>query len=485
MTSSTVATASAVQSKMVSAADPVRTLVAGTPAMRKAGETYLPKAEAESADAYQARLKRSVLFNATGKTVQDMTGKVFVKPVVLEADVPPELVSYAENIDLAGRHLNVFAKDVFEDSLQPGIGYIYVDMPPALAPGSTLAQEQAANLRPYLTFVPLERLIGWKAETINGVETLTQIRIKECVTEPDGDFLEKDVEQIRVVTKSAEGVTWQTYRKSTDAKSDDWVVHDSGTITGPNLIPLVPVYVNRSNFMQGKPPLAKIAELNIAHWQQDSDLTNIMHVANVPILYMAGFNADDQIKIGSSEAIRSSNADAKMSYVEHTGAAIGKAMERLESLEFRMQTMGLQLLIPKPGGQTATGEIRDDAKENSPLAMMARGLQDALEQAFGFMAEFKGITWDRKAKTEKGDKGGSIVVNTDFGVQAGAATDAQMLLDAVNAGQIDKATFLAEWKRRGILSDSVDPETVIAKADEEAPDLDAGAGNGMNFGADE
>jgi hypothetical protein len=50
--------------------------------------------------------------------------------------------------------------------------------------------------------------------------------------------------------------------------------------------------------------------------------------------------------------------------------------------------MGLQLLVDKPGGKTATGEIRDDARENSQLASMAAALEDALEHAFGFMAEF-------------------------------------------------------------------------------------------------
>lgn len=468
----TVATASKAHSSMVSESEMVRTLVAGTTAMRKAGKTYLPKNEAESQDAYVVRLQYSTLFNATGKTVADMTGKVFNKPIVLEKDVPEQLVSFAENIDLTGRHLNVFARDVFYDSLQTGIGYIYVDMPPAVqrmdGKPATMADEKEAGLRPYLTYIPVERLIGWKSRMVAGVATLTQIRIKECVTEPDGDFLEKEVDQIRVV----EPGKWTTYRKSEDSKTlGEWVPHDSGVIVGPKAIPLAPVYINRSEFMQGKPPLSKIAELNVAHWQLDSDIVNITHFANVPILYMAGFGEGDQIKIGSSEAVRSSSTDARLEYVEHSGNAIGKAMERLVALENNMNTMGLQLMTAQPGGKTATGEIRDDSKENSSLAMMARALQDALEQAFGFMAEFAGITWDRSADK---DNGGSIIVNRDFGVQSGASQDAQMLLDAVNGNQIDKETFWTEWQRRGILSDSFDPEVSKARIAEEAPALNGG-----------
>lgn len=463
---------------MVARSAIVRDLVGGTFAMRAGREKYLPKWPAESTEEYTARLNSTFLFNATGKTVEDMTGKVFVKPVTLENDVPQILREYAENIDLAGRHLNVFAKDVFQDSLQTGVGFIFADMPPAVTRDdgrrATIADETAAGIRPYLTFVPLEQMVGWKSTTIAGVETLTQVRIREYVTEDDGEFGEKEIEQIRVV----EPGKWTTYRK--DDEGDKWVAHDEGTIRTAkgvllSSIPIVPVYINRSGFMQGRPPFAKLAELNVAHWQLNSDITSITHFANVPILFGAGFHDDEKITVGPSNMFRSQNSEAKLSVIEHSGSAIGTAITRLENIETHMQAMGLQLLVPTPGGKTATGEIRDDAKINSPLAMMARGLQDALEQAFMFMAEFAGETFARK------QDGGSIVVNTDFGVQSGNAADAQMLLDAVNANQIDKETFWSEWQRRGILSDSFDPEVAKARIAEEAPELDAGQGKGMNL----
>lgn len=463
-----VSTPSKAQADMVAAAKMARALSGGTSAMREAGTEYLPKEAQEGSEAYKARLARSVLFNAFGKTVADMTGKVFNKPIVLEKDVPAELVQFAENIDLTGRHLNVFARDVFADTMETGIGYIFTDMPPPVqgenGKPATRAAEQQAGIRPYLTYIPLERLLGWKSSTVNGSEVLTQIRILECVSEPDGEFHEKEIEQVRVV----EPGKWRTFRKGADGK---WVENASGPIS-LNKIALAPVYVNRTDFMCGKPPLAKIAELNVAHWQSDSDQRNILHVARVPILFMAGFKEDDTIEIGASKAVRSSDPNAKMDFVEHSGQAIGAGNDDLENLEFRMQTMGLQLLVPQPGGKTATGEIRDDAKENSPLAMMARALADALETALGFMAEFANLG---------ADNGGSVVVNTDFGVQAGSGTDAQMLLDAVNSGQLDKESFWLEWKRRGILSDSFDAATAKERIASEAPALDAGAGGGLNL----
>lgn len=434
----------------------------GTRAMRAAGETFLPKESAETAVAYNNRLRRATLFNAFKKTIADMTGRVFSKPVLLEKDMNAELVTYAEDIDLTGRHINVFARDVFYDALQTGIGYILTDMPKAVQRTdgltATRADEAEAGIRPYLVYIPLERLIGWKSETIGGAETLTQIRILECVTEPDGEFLEKEVEQIRVI----EPGNWETWRKS-ETISDTWVLHESGTVGGPKNIPLVPVYINRTGFMTGSPPLEDLADLNVAHWQSQSDQRNILHVARVPILFGTGIDHEDALEIGASSMIRNSNPAATLQYVEHTGHAIGAGDRDLKNLEFQMQAMGLQLLVENPG-QTATGEVRDDVKENSTLASMALGLQDALEQAFGFMAQFKGLD---------AIKGGSIVVNKDFGV-TGRMGDIQYLTQAVIAGKIDDQTYIEELKRRGALSDSVDSETVLARIDNAPPELGRG-----------
>jgi hypothetical protein len=435
----------------------------GTKAMREVGERYLPRLAAETVANYNARRGRSTLFNAFKKTVADMTGRVFAKPIVLGKDVPAELVEYVENIDLAGRHLNVFARDIFYDCLQPGIGYILVDAPPApmrtdgLKP--TLGDYQAAGWRPYLCYVPVENLTGWKSEVVDGVETLTQVRIKECVSEPDGDFAEKTVDQIRVLYPDR----WETWRKN--PQSNKWELHEGG----PNSlgkITLAPIYLNRSGFMQGEPPLQDLADLNVAHWQSQSDQRNILTVARVPVLFGSGIEAETVLEIGASSMVRVSNPDAKLTYVEHTGAAIGAGDKDLQNLTFQMQSMGLQLLVDNPG-QTATGEMRDDVKENSALAHMVAALQDALEQSFGFLAEYMGLGED---------KGGSLAVNTDFGV-SGRMGDIQYLTQAVIAGKIDDQTYIDELKRRGALSDTVDTETVLHRIDSAAPEL----GGAMNL----
>jgi hypothetical protein len=459
------------QQSMVSRSEMERTLMGGTAAMRAAGKRYLPKEPAETEDAYNCRRDRTFLFNAFGKTVGDMTGKVFAKPVILKDDVPKQLQDYAENIDLTGRHINVFARDVFHDAMQTGICYILTDMPPKVegpngGPASQ-AQEAAAGQRPYLTHITLENLLGYRSETINGAERLTQIRIMECVKVSDGEFNEVTVAQVRVIDAGRNGGTamWRTFRKMKTADGkEEWQQYESGSTTLPD-ITLAVVYTNRTEFMQAEPPLEKLAEKNIEHWQSASDQKNILHVARVPILFGAGFKEGDSFTVGANSMVRVSDPNAKLEYVEHTGAAIDAGDKDLQNIEQQMQAMGLQLLVDAKGPQTATGEVRDDAKENSPLAMMADALADALEASLGFMARYMGLG---------DDAGGEVQVNKDFGVQSGR-TDLQQLAAVRAQGDLSRETLWEEMQRRDFLSDSFDPDVEKDRlANEPQPMMDLG-----------
>lgn len=472
-----VSTRSREQGKMVEDARPIRSLVAGTKAMRAAGEEHLPKAPAESADAYIDRKKRSTLFNATGKTVLDMTGKVFTKPITVDKDVDPELQDWLKNADNAGQNLNVFACKAFHDALQPGIGYIYVDAPPppsSRVPNQspTLADYQATGWRPFWRYVSLESLIGWKSQIISGAPILTQIRLMECTSEPDpqNPYEDKEVAQVRVVERGDGICTWQTFRESEKDGKKEWVPHENGEISLPE-IALFPIYINRESFMEACPPLAKLAELNIAHWQLDSDITNITHYACVPILVASGFNAEDKLVIGANEMVQSSDPNAKIAYVEHSGSALGFAQQRLDNLQLQMQTMGLQLLIDQAGGQTATGETRDNIKENSPLAMMADALQDALTQAAIAMA---------KLGSKREPKAGDFKVNKDFGISN--AGDLQFIVQTWLGGKLDDETALEELKRRNVLSEHADIESILARIEKQQTEQAKLPEQGMNLG---
>lgn len=470
-----VAQRSAASATMLAAAQKGRALMGGTTAMRAASTTYLPRFAKESQQAYDVRLKASWLFNGYRKTVKDMTGRVFAKTVeIKEGD--DRLKEWAENIDMQGRDLSTFARQVFDDALSgPGISYIMVDAPPREGT-VTQAQAQEMNLRPYLVSLRVEDVLGWRAETIANVTTLTQIRIAEKVseTDPKDEFKEVSVDQIRVLDRTEGGVQTRLYRKA--ERSKEWtLVSEPTTNAAIREITIVPFYANRTGFFTGEPMLDDLADINIAHWQSQSDQRNILHYARVPILFGAGMDAKSAITIGATEAVMASDAQAKLQWVEHSGAAIGAGRQDLKDLEFQMETFGLQLLTARTNAQSATGEALDANKETSQLAMTADALQDALEQALQWMGLYGGF-----------DGNVEVSVNKDFGVSFMTAQEVTALLAAVKDGALSRETFVKELIRRGVLRSDLDAdeeadriaEDDIAGSDEEDPAL-MGATGGM------
>jgi hypothetical protein len=425
------------------------TLWGGTQDMRRAGEQYLPKQLKESNTAYERRVNRSFLFNAFKKTVQSLTGKVFSKEISLQDDVPPQIVDWTENVDLTGRSLNLFARDVFEGGAKTGLGHILVDMQ-RNQPGASLADERAANLRPYMKFIAAESLIGWRSKIINGQPALTQIRIKDDQEEEDGEFGEVLKQRIRVIEPSQFRVF--------ELQDDEWALVDAGPMT-LGKIPLATFYGQREGFLLAEPPLEELAWMNAAHWQSNSDQRQILHIARVPILFGAGLDGKKEYTIGSDYMI-DAPLGSELKYVEHSGAAIASGRQDLVDIEERMRIMGVEPLMPKTGNVTATAKAIDSAAAHSQLQAMTIGLGDAIEQAFDFMADWANL-----------GEGGSVKVNDDFGLAFQDQVDLDTLIKARQAGDISRETLWAEMKRRNVLMDDFSPEEETERLEDEGPAL--------------
>jgi hypothetical protein len=171
----------------------VKTLYAGTQAMRDAGTKYLPREPNEKDAMYHARRDRSFLNNAVKSAVQGIRGKVFSKVVQVEDwhDVVP-----LKNVDLQGTDITTFASDLFTKGTLDGMAFILTDAP-AMVGVESAADVEAQNIRPFWTIVEMDNFLGWKIETINNVPMLTECRILEEHIEMDDDFNEKEFEQVR------------------------------------------------------------------------------------------------------------------------------------------------------------------------------------------------------------------------------------------------------------------------------------------------
>lgn len=436
-----------------------RALRSGVEGMRAQGEKYLPKEERESDKDYQDKLARAWLFPAFDKTIEDVADRVFSKPAAMSEDVPDALLELEDNITGDGTSFTNFARELFEDGVEAGISFILIDATRVADPdlarrGLSRSQSRTYGVRPYMRMIRAESVLGWKHDENY---RLTMIRYREEVAvETEDEFEEKNVTQIRVMTLENNQVYVRLFRK--EERGEDWLVYDNFIIPIDE-IAVVPFYTKRTGFFTGKPPYETLADLNIAHWQSAADQRNIAHIARVPFLAAYGMEAAD-FTVAANNIITTTKGpqEAKIEWVTLKDSSNVEVGERdLEKLELRMQWLGLQLILPKTGTTTATGEGLDAAKSMTPLMQMASDLKGALEQALRLMAKF----------ANAGNDGGSVYVNTDYGLALLSTADYDLLMKAVVAGKLSHARFLIELQRRAVLGDDMDVDEEIAAIMEE------------------
>jgi hypothetical protein len=415
----------------------ITALLGGTTAMRKAGKTYLPQWPNESSDSYDNRRKTATLFPAFGRTCEVLTGKPFSKPVTFEDDVPPRIKEWCENVDLQGHNLHAFAAAVCFHAISYGLCGILVDFPTADGI-RTKAEEVAAGVRPYFVHIHAQSILGWRAERINGVQTLTQLRFLEIVSVPDGDFGEKEIEQVRVLYPGRWEV-WRESEKQDAAGKKEWVLHLDGETTLKK-IPFVPVYGRRTGFMQAIPPLVELAHMNVEHWQSKSDQQTILHVARIPILF-AKMLGETPITVGAASAVNASDEHADLKYVEHSGKAIEAGSKELAALEDRMRQVGAELLVIKPGNMTVAHTVADNEAGMCTLQRIIQDEEDAIDAALQLMAEWVGES-----------EGGHVQIFNDFGVASLAEASLELLRDMNVDGTFSDESLFAEAQRRGVIS---------------------------------
>lgn len=430
-----------------------RALMEGTDALREKGQVFLPKEIAETNQAYENRLIRSVLFAAYKKTVTISTGRPFSRPITFDK-FSPRLEALNENIDLQGNNIHVFSRHVFLSGLAHGHSFIFIDHTkrPDIAGEAnglpSLEVERDANLRPFWRKLNAYDVIGWRSIIVGGVEIPTQVRIRETSTKPNGMFGERSVNRVRVLEPGA-------YRVYEEDDSGKWITHDEGEFIKANgermdRIPIVPFYSTLpESFYNTTPTLLDLAFMNVLHWQSSSDQQHILHVARVPILFGSGFHDNEDFEIGSGNWIKAPEG-ALLKYVEHSGTAIKAGEDSLEDLENQMRIMGAEVLVRDPARITATQKILDSDEATSELQDMVSRYEDFLQSCYAVTADWIGEPVESAI--------GAIDIFKDFGIGAQAFQEANVLLQARLSRQITQERYLIEIQRRGLLGDDVDVE---------------------------
>ena len=409
----------------------IEDLIGGTTVMRKRHRKYLPQEPREIDESYDARLARSVCPPYLVRIERMLAGMLTRKPVRLN-DTGDTIREQLFDVDLQGNDLNTWCYETARKMIRYGHVGVLVDAP-------------QNGGRPYWIAYSPKDILGWRTELEDGTQKLTQLRLREVITEPDGDYGEKAVEQVRVLTPGA----YELHRK--DDENGDFKLHDEGTTTLDH-IPFSVAYADRTGYLESRPPLQDIAELNLKTYQVQSDLDNQLHISAVPMLAFYGFpSSAEEVSAGPGEAI-AFPAEGRAEYIEPGGRSFDYQFQRLDQLASQINELGLAAVLgQKLSAETAEAKRIDRSQGDSTMMVIAQNMQDMIDNCLRFHAEFLSIS----------EQAGSCYVNRDFLGSRLEPQDVLALLQVYTSGTITQETFLTRLSEGEVLGDDFDIEAEL------------------------
>jgi hypothetical protein len=432
----------------------IEDLMGGTYGMRKKHRRYLPQEPRELDESYDNRLARSVCPPYYQRLERMLAGMLTRKPVRLE-DTSDSITEQLFDVDMQGNDLNVWTYETARKLVRYGhIG--------------TLVDAPTDGGRPYwCTYTP-RQILGWRTELKDGQQALSMLRLSETVTVPDGEYGEKTVQQIRLLTPGG----YQLHQKGDDG---EFRITDEGT-TSLSEIPFSVAYSNRVGYLESRPPLEDIAELNLKVYQVQSDLDNQLHISAVPMLAFFGFpSAAEEVSAGPGEAI-AFPAEGKAEYIEPKGTSFDYQFKRLEQIAAQINELGLSAVLgQKLSAETAEAKRIDRSQGDSTMMVIAQNVQDMIDNCLQYHAQYLG----------QAAAAGSSFVNRDFIGARLEPQEIQSLLQLYTAGTITQETLLRQLSDGEVLGDdfNVDEEleaTSNAGLDLPATRLDNGSPSGRD-----
>lgn len=415
----------------------------GQRAIRNGGTTYLPQLVSQPADEYKKYRDRAVYFNATGRTVDAMTGLVFRKDMTVTA--PESIKPWLEDITLSDETLADFAEACLEETITVCHGGIFVDMPKTTGQ-LTKAQADAQQIRPYLVLYKTESILNWELARVNNVYQLINLWLSETYKDKEGE----QQEQVRQLILNG-GIYYQDIWRKAD--NGEWYVHETivPLKNGANLtaIPFYPLSARKPTMDVIAPPIEALVDINISHYQNSADLENGAHIAGLPTPYATGLQQTfDQngvatgpnIYLGSSTFLTFADPETKVGFLQCGSEGFATLEKLMDRKEQQMAALGARMLAPekKDAEAAQTHEIKRGG-ESSILSKICGVVERQITKALMFASSWVGIEGEI-----------AIELNRDFFPPQFTGADLTAWVSARQAGEISKETLFnvikyAEW----------------------------------------
>lgn len=422
-----------------------RDVCEGQDVIHEAGTEYLPKLTGMTESEYSAYKKRALFYNATGRTVDGLTGMVFRKEPLFER--PEGLADFENDVNMAGQTLREFTEMITTELIQTGRGAILVDYPQVDTTIETRADAESRGLRAYMTYYRAEQILGVRAGRVNNRNVVTRVRLKEVIEEEGEDeFVPETVEQIRVLELDEMG-QYQVRLFQIRDEEVGWAEVDVlfPTMNGErlNFIPLAFLNATGNSPRYTKAPIMDLVFANLDHYLTSADYAHGTHLVGLPTPVITGYDLGEgeAIRIGSMEAIviPDPNGDAK--YMELAGQGFSALEKKLDRIENQMAVLGMRMIAAEKR-QVETAEAHQIKRqgENSVIATLTGSIESAIRQALLWVKEWEDI-------------GGEVTfsMNRDYLPTPMTPQEITALIQLLQAGRITRETLYQNLQRGEII----------------------------------
>ena len=476
--------------------DLVQDCIGGSHAVKGKTTKYLPQpnptdTSEQNIARYKAYVMRALYYNVTRRTVFALVGQIFLRQP--QVDVPAGL--QVLNLDATGENvtLSQVAQKVAQDVLSVGRSGLHVDFPTTDA---TITLANATDYRPTITSYNGRDIVNWR-KALRGARTVyTLIVVKEDYTTGDDGFEAKTGSQYKVMRliPKADLAGLLTVEYPNDDNNDAlnaldvsdatdvyrlevWRGDTDGLVNGNgsfalaqayypkgsngqflNEIPWMFVGAEQNDDSVDHPPMADLAEVNIAHYRNSADYEESVFLVGQPTPYVSGvteeWNANvlkGTIQLGSRGVIALPNGGTAGLLQADENKLVSEAMAAKER---QMVALGAKLVEQRQVQRTATEAQMEGTADTSILANIAANVGTAIQWALKKACVFTGDSADAV----------SFILNTEFDLTRMDPQERAELLEEWVSGAIAFTEMRANLRRGGVATlDDAEALTAINK----------------------
>jgi hypothetical protein len=438
---------------------------------------YLPQPNPEdkskaNIERYKSYVMRAQFYNVTGRTLEGMTGQIFLRAPV--AEIPTELQMMVDDADGSGMTLEQAANRCVRHCISYGRTGLLVDYP--VTNGDTTKKELEEDaIRPtFIIYNPWD-IINWRVEMRGAEKIITFLVLREVIDEEGDDgFQLSTYEQFRVLSIDPDSgdhlVELYSTTKSGFTQTATYTPKDASGKTFQK-IPFMFIGSENNEVLPNKPPLYDLASTNISHYRNSADYEESCYQAGQPTLVLTGLSEDWVTNVLKGSVALGSRAAIPLPVAATANILQAKPnsmpFEAMTHKEAQMVALGAKLVTIQRVAKTATQQIIETTSESSPLTTIAKNVSSAIVWALGIAADFVGAVKDSiKYDLNKEFDLTSMTADDQNAIilqwQSGALASSEMRTALTKAGvaTLTDVAWKAEVKKDiedGIIADPVAP----------------------------